>query len=82
MFVSNVGLISNANFAVQQDAGAKIGLARGAGSGSNPQTRRFEQNLDGDSLNNQLTAKAAETIEASQKKAQDENIKRSFSTFA
>lgn len=83
MFVSNVGVISSANYSVQQDAGAKLGLARGSGSGSEPATLlRFEQNLDGDSLNNQLTATAAETMEESQKRARDANIKRSFSTFA
>lgn len=83
MFVSNVGVISNANFSVQQNAGAKLGLARGADSGSDTKALLgFEKNLDGDSLNDQLTAKAAETMEESQKKAQDGNIKRSFSALA
>lgn len=83
MFISNVGMISDSTFRVQQDAGAGMGLARGAGSDSSPQVLlRSEQNLDKDSLNNQLTAKAAETAEESQKKARDENIKQSFSAFA
>jgi hypothetical protein len=76
-------MISNAMFAVQQDAGAKLGLARGASPDSNSQALlKFDKSFDADSLNNQTTAKAAEMMEQSQKKAQDEDIKRSFSTFA
>lgn len=83
MLVNNVGLISDATFGVQQDAGATISLAGSADPSSNPRALlRSEQRLSTDSLNNQMTAKAAETMDESQRKAQKESIEQSFSAFA
>lgn len=83
MFVSNVGMINNASFGAQQDSSAMMSLTRNAGSDKDSQALLgFEKNLSSDKINDEIKAKALEEAENSQKKAQEEDNKRSFSTFA
>lgn len=83
MFVSNVGLISNATFGVQQNSNTMLGQIRSAGSSSDPSAlSNSETKLTASNLNNETAVNAWEMMDKSQKKVQDENIKRSFSTFA
>lgn len=83
MLVSNVGFASNAQFGAQQNSEAMLGLVRNAGLNSDSKALLgFEKKLSTDKIKNETSAKAYELMEQSQKKVQDENIKRSFSTFA
>lgn len=83
MFVSNVGLISNATFGIQQNSNTMLGQIRSAGSSSDPSALlSSEQKLTASNLNNGIAVNAWEMMDKSQKKVNDENNKRSFSTFA
>ena len=83
MFVSNVGMTNNASYGMQQDSNSMLGLIRNAGSDQDSKALLgFEKNLASDKIKNETTYKASELMEQSQKKVQDENIKRTFDTFA
>lgn len=83
MFVSNIPMINNASYGMQQDSNSMLGLIRNAGSSQDSKALlNSEKGLMADKIKNETTYKASELMEQSQKKVQDENIKRTFDTFA
>lgn len=81
--IANVGFANNASFAAQQNSDAMRGLTRNASPNSDSKALLgFENRLNSDKIKNGIASNAYELMEQSQKKVRDENIKRSFDTFA
>ncbi|MPN64401.1 hypothetical protein SDC9_212173 [bioreactor metagenome] len=83
MFINPIGRISDSAFSVQQNNNAIMSMTRNAGDFDDlSSVQKAEKQLKFDTLNKKLMYDASSLMQESQKKVQDEDIKRSFSTFA
>lgn len=83
MFASNINMINNSAFASQQNSFAMISAIRSVGPDSNTNLlQESEKQLNVNKLNNDLTYNAVLLMEKSQKKVNQDNIKRTFEMFA
>lgn len=83
MYISNVSMINDSSFGMQQDSDAMLGMIRTASPNSDTKLlQESEKQLNIDKLNDELMYNASIVMEESQKKASKEHIKRTFSMFS
>lgn len=83
MNVSYVNMINDSAFGIQQSSDSMLGMIRNASPDSNTNLlQSSEKQLNINKLNNELVYNASLEMEKSQKKVNQDNIKRTFSIFA
>ena len=81
MFPSYIGMINNASFGIMNNCESMTSMMRNGSMGSSS-ILKAEKGLQMDNLNKSLEYSAYGLMEDSAKKLRNDNIKRSFSTFA
>ena len=86
MSINAIGMSNNAAFSTMKNNNAMMNLMNGVGEGSSTQdlkaAQQSEKSLLLNNVQNNLIYNASLTMEETEKKLQDENIKRTFSAFA
>lgn len=82
MYPNYIGMINNASFSMMNNSEAMMGLMRGTSSRDINSIHQAEKGLQMDRLNNQTEYSAYSLMEDSARKLRNDNIKRTFSTFA
>ena len=80
--ISYIGMIDDASFGIMNNCESMMSMMRSGSSGNIAAMNQAEKSLQMDNLNKQTQYLAYGEMEKSQKKLQEEDIKRSFSTFA
>mgnify|MGYP001427499746 CR=1 FL=1 len=82
MSINFTNMMNNASFNIMQNSNSRLGMIGSAKPGSNMSIfSKKESALQISNLKNQTIFKAAQAMEESQKRIQDEKIKRTYSIF-